>query len=257
MTQERKRVAVKFGTDCVVNSNGVNEARIYDHAERLAILHQQYDLVVITSGAVAVGERRLGDVNQRPGDRRMSAFLGTAGISGCWERGFERQGIMAGQVLMTHYEMVDAREGVRFRRAMNRAFHHRFVPICNYKDFLSVASDPHDEIGKMDVYKDNDRFGREIAEVLGAEAIIFATHGRDGFEDETGTVVTQFEAGRLANMRAEDYGTSNGGTGGIVGKLGEAAEALNSGMRAFVCNADAYFDQILSGRHVATEVVQG
>jgi glutamate 5-kinase len=139
---------------------------------------------------------------------------------------------------------------------MARILTQRFVPICNYKDFLSVASDPHDEIIKIDEFRDNDRFSREIAEILGAEALILATNGVDGFEDEFGRVVHEFPAGRLDDMEAADYQSSQGGTGGIVAKLAEAAVAADSGIRSFVCSADADFEQILTGQRICTEVIQ-
>jgi glutamate 5-kinase len=256
--EERQRAVVKFGTECVVNEAGVDTKRIDSHAERLAVLHEEYDLTIVTSGAKGFGDRRLelAKKEAKTYDKRLRAFLGTAGISRCWEESFERQGIRAGQVLMTHDEMISAHEGPRFRNIMTAAFGAGFVPICNYKDFLSVKSDPHDEIEGIDVYTDNDRFSREIAEIIGADVLILATDPVDGFLDERGEVVRQFHVSRLDTMSAQDFEVREGSSGGIFSKLTEAAKAAKDGRRAFICGGDANFDLVISGEQTATEVVQ-
>lgn len=254
----RELVVVKFGSESLVNGGGVDQERINNHAVRLAALHKSRDLVVVTSGAVAKAKRRTlaeGKDWQDYG-RRNLAMMGSAGITVAWEEAFERVGIAAGQVLMTHLEMTDAREGPRFKGAIGRARQERIVPICNYKDFLSVSSDPYDELENIDVYTDNDRFSRDVAGILGAEALILATNGVAGYLDANGEVVRQFRTADLAAPKARDLGSSEAGTGGIVSKLENAIAARVSGMRSFICSANADFQGVLTGQEICTEVVE-
>jgi|GEM_PF-5562739 len=257
MQATRELIAVKFGTESLVNGTGIDTERINRHAERLAPVHEDSDLVVITSGAVAWAQRRLKAMNRDPDQysRRTRAMLGTAGITVAWEQAFERVGIVAGQVLLTNLEMTDAKEGPRLLDAYAEVRAQQVVPVCNYKDFLSLASDKHDELKKIDVYQDNDRFGRELAGILGASTLIMATDGVDGYL-EGGQVVHRFDADRLPELQARPPEPSAGGTGGILSKLENGVEALAANMRAFICNADADFARILAGEPIGTEVVQ-
>jgi glutamate 5-kinase len=257
MQATRELIAVKFGTESIVNGTGIDIDRINDHAERLAPVHEENDLVIITSGAVAWAQRRLRAMGRDPEDysRRTRAMLGTAGITVAWEQAFERVGIVAGQVLLTNLEMTDAKEGPRLLDAYGEARKQQVVPVCNYKDFLSLASDSHDELRKIDVYQDNDRFGRELAGILGASTLIMATDGVDGYL-EGGEVVHQFHAGRLAELQGRTHEPSEEGMGGILSKLENSVLAVEAGMRAFICNADADFAGMLDGELIGTEVIQ-
>lgn len=254
----RELVVVKFGSESLVNGGGINKRRIDEHAERLAAVHETHDLVVVSSGAVAQAKRRTLAAGRawQDYDRRSLAMMGSAGITVAWEQAFERVGIAAGQVLMTHLEMTDAREGPRFRDAIGRARSERIVPVCNYKDFLSVSSDPYDELDKIDVYKDNDRFSRDVAEILGAQALIMATNGVGGYLDESGEVVRYFRAADLGTARERGLESSDNGTGGIISKLENAVEARLAGMRSFICTADANFRGVMAGQEISTEVVE-
>ncbi len=249
---------MKFGSDSVSTTTGLDHERIAAHAERLAPLHEENDLLVVTSGAIARGKRRVLAMgkNLEDYDDQTLAHLGSAGINDAWERAFERvgDGLLAGQVLLTHREMQDSEEGPYFRQAYDRARRVFAIPILNHNDFLVRPGDPDDEMKEVAHYADNDRLAKDVAIYLGAKTLILAT-GVEGFK-ANGEIRETIAASEVEALKEHVFAASNDGTGGMDSKLDNAAEAAEAGIETFICSADANFAAIVAHQEICSRVVQ-
>lgn len=263
MDNKRDLIVVKFGSDAISKkgskSTGISQRRVNEIARSLRRLHGKYDLAVITSGAVAQGRRRLEDEFSEPAmgyEKQTLAMFGNASISRAWEEAFQAVEIKAGGVLVTHKELRDTSEGPAFHKAMERVRKYHAVAIINHQDFLSDPEDIEDEIKELENYADNDRLAKDVAIALGAEGLVLATNGVEGFKDMTGKVRRIIRIDEITGLKDHIYEATENGTGGMGSKLDNLAEAVQQGLTGYICSSDADFIGVLSGIETSTRVIQ-
>jgi glutamate 5-kinase len=257
MAQERSLVVVKFGSESLVDGTGIDQQRIDSHAERVARLHEEHDVVVVTSGAVAYAKRRLEQAG-RDADGyhdRTLAMMGSAGITVAWEEAFEKAGKEAGQILATYREIHDPKEGQNLASSYAKVRADGVVPVMNYADVLSESHDEHDELAELERKQDNDRYAKDVALHLGATGLVLATGDKEGFMCD-GVLQLEVRVADIPAMQRYVITGSKTGTGGMGSKLKMAGEAASAGMAAYICRAEADFVQVLAGRQACTQVVQ-
>ncbi|MES2971542.1 MAG: hypothetical protein V4702_04420 [Patescibacteria group bacterium] len=83
---ERETLVVKFGSSSVANQQGMDMERLGLYAAHLAEVSQQYNLVVVTSGSVAVGQAMWGESDRREHmlSDRSAAMMGSARAVTAW-----------------------------------------------------------------------------------------------------------------------------------------------------------------------------
>ena len=148
-------ITLKTGTSSVTNACGLDEARVEGYTGQLAELYPKYDLLVVSSGSIALGEtiwKELMPSMDYPGEQPL-ATLGSAGIFSVWQRGLERHGIPAGQLLVSHREIDDSKEGPMLKKVLQDSLQAGIVMIANENDAVSDI-----EIKKKSYGGDNDGF---------------------------------------------------------------------------------------------------
>jgi glutamate 5-kinase len=263
-------LVAKFGSSSVADHDrgNIRQYRVDGYAEQLTRLNKKYNVVVVTSGAVAVGHRRLetlyshADVAAEP----VLASLGSAAINEAWYRAFRRQGQAAGQALVTHRDMERPRpRKTHLLDAIHSCFMAEVIPVFNENDLLS-----QEELRKLAYGGDNDGLASHLATSLGD---YFGTRQRlllltdvDGFlkngqvqrQLPVGDVDSEVEALQAELENLDLAWPQRKGKGNIVSKLVAAQAAiLNSEGRdaAFIGHAGADYAQMIAGT-VGTQVVQ-
>jgi glutamate 5-kinase len=240
-------LVAKYGSSCLVNEHGLDQVRIDDYAERLSDLHQ-YRLVVVSSGAVAVG-RQLWHTHHRSADAssQVLATLGSAGIAEAWRTAFAKQNILTGQILVTHREIDDQQEGASLQQALSANADHGVVSIVNENDALSDL-----ELKKLSYGGDNDGLAVRIAHVMKASRLLLLT-GVDGFK-RNDVVQGTVRVHELQDLEPHLYEASTTGTGSMKSKL-EAASQAALFTDVTIANAEANYQDILDHK-TGTQVVQ-
>ncbi|MFI5270776.1 MAG: hypothetical protein ACHQT9_01890 [Candidatus Saccharimonadales bacterium] len=256
---DRERVVVKFGSESLVNGDGIDYERIDSHAVRLAPVYVENDLLIVTSGAVLRAKRRLEQTGQgwQGKHRRTLAMLGSAGISVAWEDAFEKVGLTAGQVLASHHELDDAEQAMNFLSSFEEAIEDGVIPVLNHNDFMAKRHSKQDELDKIESQKDNDETAREVAGITHASTLILATSGVDGFTTRERTLLSTVRVSEVEDLIESevDEGENVNSTGGIDSKLRQAKLHVELGGRAYICSADADFAQMLEGERIGTEII--
>src|SRR5512145_581399 len=102
-----RRIVVKLGSGTLTDENlDLRERTIRSLAEQIAALRRERGIqpVVVTSGAIAAGRRKLG-IPERPRTvtlKQAAAAVGQTTLMRAYERAFERRGLRVGQLLLTH-----------------------------------------------------------------------------------------------------------------------------------------------------------
>ena len=226
---QAQRWVVKIGSAMITNDGqGLDNFSIDAWVAQMAELHQSgRELLLVTSGAVAEGMRRLG-WRQRPtalAELQAAAAVGQMGLVQAWESAFERHGIQTAQILLTHEDASDRQRYLNIRNTLRTLLRLRVVPVINENDTVAF-----EEIR----FGDNDTLGALVANLVEAELYVILTD-QQGLYDQN---PRQFASARLIGEgRAGDAvleamaGGAAGhlGSGGMLTKLHAAAKAARSG----------------------------
>lgn len=239
----KELVVAKYGGNTLVGSSGIDEDRIASYVEKLARLKEKYDLIVVTSGAVAVGEALGRELEKESDSLVVNAMRGSADIVHVWQKHFRTHRIMAGQLLATHAEIEAPGEGGALKQSLRTALREGDVPIVNENDALSQR-----ELLKLPQNADNDRYASHIAVTMGAKHLMLFTDV-DGLLLPTGEVVAEVQVDqRDLALAWVDESLPSEGRGGMSSKLEANFNAAEAGVHGYIASPAADYEAVLAGK---------
>ncbi len=137
-----QRIVVKFGTSVLTGGTpNLDKPHMVELVRQCAALHKAgKEIIVCTSGAIAVGRARLGFPNLSPtlSNKQMLAAVGQSRLMQMWERYFEIYGLHVGQLLLTRSDVEHRGRFLNARDALNALLDQRIVPIINENDAVTT-----------------------------------------------------------------------------------------------------------------------
>ena len=240
--RETKRIVVKIGSRALCAEGG----RFAQVAAQLATqVAAGRRVVLVSSGAVAVGRERLG-LAERP---KKIALLQAAAATGqsllmrAYEDAFEALGLHVAQVLLTHDAVSDRERYLHARRAIDELLKLGVVPIINENDTVSL-----DELR----FGDNDQLAAMVCTLIGADLLVLLSDVEGVLDDRGRRIslvrdVTEIE--RFIKPPEDDVGL-----GGMQSKVEAARRATLHGLPVAIgpaASAD-FLDRLLNGEDVGT-----
>lgn len=228
-----RRIVVKVGSSLVTNEGrGLDEAAIGEWSRQLAALvraqgAQRREVIMVSSGAVAEGMKRLG-WSTRPRqihELQAAAAVGQMGLAQMYETKLREQGMGSAQVLLTHADLADRERYLNARSTLLTLLSLGVVPVINENDTVV-----NDEIK----FGDNDTLGALVANLVEADALIILTDQKglytaDPRRDPTAQFVHEARAGDVALEAMAGGVGSSIGSGGMITKIIAAKRAAGSG----------------------------
>ena len=202
-----------------------------------ALLASGKRVVLVSSGAVAEGSRRLG-FESRPTtvhELQAAAAVGQSGLIEAYEGAFRRRNRRIAMVLLTHDDLSDRQRYLNARTTLATLLDLGVVPVINEND--SVATEEI-KLG------DNDTLAGMVASLLSADVLVLLTdqdglHESDPRQDPSAAVVRQAAAKDERLDAMAGGGTGRLGRGGMVTKLAAARLAALSGAHTVIANGHA------------------
>lgn len=224
-----QRLIVKLGSSLLVEGEGeIREAWLESLIADLAQRHQAgQQIIVVSSGAIALGARRLGLTDggrASLADAQASASVGQILLSGCFASLFEQHDITTAQMLVTLDDLEDRRRYLNVAGTLNRLLRNGAIPVINENDSVATY-----EIR----FGDNDRLAARIGQASGAGGVILLSD-IDGLydgdpKDEGANIVPVVDEVDDDIRALVSAGSSSGmGSGGMESKL-EAAKIASHG----------------------------
>ncbi|MFM8696487.1 MAG: glutamate 5-kinase [Betaproteobacteria bacterium] len=227
--RDARRIVIKVGSSLVTNEGrGVDAQAIGNWCRQMAALAQQgREVIMVSSGAIAEGMKRLGWTT-RPKELhelQAAAAVGQMGLAQIYESLLREQGLHSAQVLLTHADLADRERYLNARSTLLTLLSLQVVPVINENDTVV-----NDEIK----FGDNDTLGALVANLVEADALVILTdqkglYSADPRQDPSARFVEVAAAGD-ASLEQMAGGTGSAlGKGGMITKVLAAKRAAGSG----------------------------
>ncbi len=227
--RDAQRIVVKVGSSLVTNEGrGLDETAIGEWCRQMAILVQGgREVIMVSSGAIAEGMKRLGWVN-RPHEiheLQAAAAVGQMGLAHMYETKLRENGLGSAQVLLTHADLADRERYLNARSTLLTLLKLGVVPVINENDTVV-----NDEIK----FGDNDTLGALVANLVEADALVILTDQKGLFtadprKDPAAQFVHEAKAGDPVLEAMAGGAGSSLGRGGMITKILAAKRAAGSG----------------------------
>jgi glutamate 5-kinase len=236
MNSNYHRIVVKLGTSTLTaGSDYLSHPRMVDLVRQMAHLHNQdYELILVTSGAIAVGRQRL-DFPQLPKDipaKQMLAAVGQPRLMALYEQLFGLYGVIVAQVMLTRTDLSLRTSYLNSRNTLVALLAKRLIPIVNEND--TVATEEI-RVG------DNDNLSAMVATLIEADLLIMLTDQEGLFtadprQNPDAMLISEIaEADIPKEIWQAAGGAANSlGTGGMLTKLQAADLARRSGAEVVI-----------------------
>jgi glutamate 5-kinase len=238
---QARRLVVKIGSRAIA-SDGELVRRL---ASEIAELRKtQREVVVVSSGAIALGFHRLG-YRTRPKEvarLQAAAAAGQSVLMRRYDEAFAALDVTAAQVLLTYADLADRERLNNAREALAALLDAGAVPIVNENDTVST-----EELR----FGDNDQLASMVVPLVGADALLLLTDVA-GVLDASGERIPVFNAEDEVQIRSDSG--ERVGTGGIQSKVDAARKACHSGASAVIASATlpGVLTAVLAGEDVGT-----
>ncbi|MEK9811628.1 MAG: glutamate 5-kinase [Bordetella sp.] len=229
-----KRWVVKLGSSLVTNQGrGVDTEAIKAFAGQVASLAAKgHQIVVVSSGAIAEGMKRLGWA-QRPHEihhLQAAAAVGQMGLAQAYEAGFLSHGLKTAQVLLTHEDMRDRGRYLNARATLLTLLELGVVPVVNENDTVTTSEI---KLG------DNDTLAALVTNLLEAELLVILTDQKglyqtDPRRDANAKLIDRARANDASLLAMAGGAGSSIGTGGMSTKVLAAQRAARSGAHTVI-----------------------
>jgi glutamate 5-kinase len=253
--KEKKRIVVKIGSSSLTHpeTGSLN----LDKMERLIriltdLRNQGKEVILVTSGAIAVGRKALG-LKERPTERSIKqacAAVGQASLMMVYQKLFAEYNQTAAQILMTKYTMINDISRSNAQNTFDELFKMGVIPIVNENDTVST-----DELD----FGDNDTLSAIVTALVHGDLLILLSdidglYTDDPHSNQEAVLISCVEEidETLCNMAKDS--TSSVGTGGMTTKLSAARIATASGADMVIANGDNVknINKIVCGDEIGT-----
>ncbi|RHW18531.1 glutamate 5-kinase [Sphingomonas gilva] len=225
------RLIVKIGSALLVDPDGgVRRSWLAGVvADIAARVREGQQVAVVSSGAIALGARRLGLAKGGRAsleDAQAAAATGQIALSQAWAELLADEGLTAAQMLVTLDDLEDRRRYLNAAATLDRLLGLGAVPVINENDSVATA-----EIR----FGDNDRLAARVAQAAGAHGVVLLSDV-DGLYDRNPALPGAEHIARVDRIdaaieaMADDGSASGMGSGGMVSKIAAARIACQAGV---------------------------
>ena len=230
-----KRVVVKVGSALVAGESGPDSAWLSAFAADVARLRARgQQVLVVSSGAVALGRRRLamGRRKLTLPEKQACAAAGQSALMRAWEEALEPHGVSAAQVLITRDDTEIRRRWLNAHATLSTLLALGVTPVVNENDTVVT-----EEIR----YGDNDRLAARVAQMIGAEALVLLSDIDGLYTADPRNNPSAQHLPRISRLTPEIEAMAGGantaagvGTGGMATKIMAARIAQSAGCATII-----------------------
>lgn len=237
---QKQGLVIKLGSTIITNDKGdIDKAVIQKVAKEVARLTSTYNVVLVSSGAVASGKAFIRNYKGTLTEKKAAAAVGNPLLIQLYHHYFSQYGITIAQALCERHHFSTRSQFLQLKETFLEFWENNIIPVVNENDMVSNV-----ELK----FSDNDELATLIAIGLHAETLLICTSA-GGFlnaEKEIIPVVDKIDHEIASFVRAEK---SSIGLGGMLSKLTFTRLATSLGIRVIISG--------LSGERPLSDALEG
>ena len=248
-----RTVIIKIGSSLLIDDdrNAVNADWLRGMADDIAMLRADgKNVVVVSSGAIALGSRGLGITGRALAieEKQAAAATGQVTLAHAWREALAIHDIRVAQILLSPEDTETRRRHLNARATMSALLELGAVPVVNENDTVATA-----EIR----FGDNDRLAARVAAMISADLLVLLSDIDGLYSGNPRRDSAARHVAEVATINDEVLamaGTANAAyaSGGMVTKLEAARIAMNAGCGMIICDgrgARPVKELVEGGRH--------
>ncbi|MGZ8545893.1 MAG: glutamate 5-kinase, partial [Sulfuricurvum sp.] len=225
-----KRLVVKVGSAVLSENNHIARDRMQALVNFIVELKTRYEVILVSSGAVAAGYTELKLDKKVLSNKQALASIGQPILMNKYRKMFERHNLLPSQILVTAANFNTLEESQKAKDTIETLLAHNVVPIINENDATAT-----EEL----VLGDNDQLSAYAAHHFGADMLVIlsdidAYYDKDPRSYPDAKVRSHIEFITDEELMMEVTPNHNFATGGIVTKLKAADFLLKHGSAMFL-----------------------
>ena len=227
-----KRIVIKVGSSVLIEGDDIASERMLNLVSLIVDLRKQYEVILVTSGAVAAGYTAVKLNKSIPTSKKVLASLGQPILMSSYKSLFDIFDLTISQILMTEDDFNSRPHTKIFQDIIERTFKNDILAIVNEND---ISTTPEQLFG------DNDQLSAHVTYYTEADMLIilsdidgyYDSNPKDNPEAKIRKVVTKLTEEEL---NQEFMPTSKFASGGIATKLKAAQHIMEHNLEMFLCN---------------------
>jgi glutamate 5-kinase len=221
----RPVLVLKFGTASITKPTGeLNEPVLVDIARQVAALREQYNVVLVSSGAVGAGKSALRDYRGEISQRKAAAAVGNLRLLNVYSRFFGVYGVTIAQSLCERHHFANRDQFLQLKDTYEALWDNHIIPIVNENDVVS---------SRELKFSDNDELATLLAVGFGADILMLCT-SVGGLLDTNNQLIRHVPTLDEAVFGVVRSDKSSMGLGGMASKLTFAKLATRMGIRVVI-----------------------
>lgn len=230
----KKRILLKLGSNTLTKeTNHISRGKIEDIGIQIAALQDDYEFIIVSSGAIAAAKQfvKLENQDKDVFVKQALASIGQPHLMRIYQENFSDLGLLISQCLLSYSDFEKEQSKVNIVNTINVLVKNNYIPIIN--ENYTVATD---EIR----FGDNDKLAALTAVLLNVDILIIATntngiYTKTSINDaapETISIVTDL---KVLEKEIGDSKSSHG-TGGMQSKIEASAIAKAANIETWIVN---------------------
>jgi len=227
-----KRIVFKVGSSVLTDTENIAKERMLNLVSLIVEARKKYEVILVTSGAVAAGYTAVQLNRSVPTSKKVLASVGQPILMSSYKNKFDIYDVPISQILLTE-EDFDSRVHTQiFQDIIDRTLRNDILPIVNEND-ISTTPDQ--------LFGDNDQLSAHITYHIGADLLVILSD-IDGYYDSSPKDNPKAKIRKIVNEITEEElnqkftPNSKFASGGIVTKLKAADYVMNRDKEMFLCS---------------------
>lgn len=259
MELSQNRIVVKVGTSTLTNERGKSDLHAFD---RLAcvladIQNMGYEVILVSSGAIAIGTNKL-NMKESPSlmrTKQAAAAVGQCRMMFLYDKFFGDYDKTIAQILLNAEDIRQEEKKENLSNTFRALLEMGIIPVVNENDSVSYT-----EIESKDkLFGDNDMLSAVVAILCGAKRLVILSDINGLYDADPRLYPNARRIRRIEKIDESVYALAGGagsrrGTGGMKTKLQAAALATAQGIDTVIANGkmpEALYD-IVKGNEAGT-----
>ncbi len=230
----KKKLIIKIGTSTLTaGTDRISFAVIESLARQIVILKEEYDIVIVSSGAIATARQfvEINGFNKHVESKQALAAIGQTKLMELYDNIFATFGLNIAQILLTYRDFENPIANENTRNTINKLWEVDYIPIVNENDTVSI-----EEI----VLGDNDKLSALVAVITDADLLVLVSDidgiytSNPHLNNDAKLIENISDLHVVGDFIQEKESTL--GTGGMTSKINAANLCMSSNIEMWIVN---------------------